>query len=100
MDEWTPATKDEVLRAVRAETSEYDIGPWQHMLIDPSKRGVERFGSVEDAFVVARGPDRVVYYDDIEDEFGTATETEKILIDYRSYGPLLVALKELSLIHI
>lgn len=83
-----------MLRAVQADASEYDIDCWRHMLIDPIKRSIIRFGSIEDAFVVARGSDRVVFYDDIEEDFGTATEAEKMLTDINSYGRLAVALKE------
>ena len=94
VSEWTPATKDEVQRWVQSDADEYDIGPWRHMLIDPIKRGIKRFGSVEDVFVVARGPNRVVFFEDIEDLFATATEVGQMLEDCHYYGPLIVALKE------
>ena len=83
-----------MLRAVQTEAIEYDISPWQHMLVDPFKRCIERFGRVEDAFVVARGSDRVVYYNDVEDVFGTAKEAGTMLIDCGDYGPLILALRE------
>ncbi|MFT3883568.1 MAG: hypothetical protein QM703_28450 [Gemmatales bacterium] len=64
------------------------------MLVTPYARSIDRFGGVETAFVVAKGAGRVVYYDDIEDVFGTAVEKGERLLECALYGPLILALKE------
>jgi len=49
---------------------------------------------MEQAFVVARMPARVVFFDDVEDVFGTATESDGKLVDCAFYGDLRLALRE------
>ncbi|WP_447931524.1 hypothetical protein [Sphingopyxis fribergensis] len=94
MSEWTPAAKDEVERAIAHEMEESDISNWRHMLVEPFECTIERFGGVEVAFVVAIGPERVVYFDDVEEDFGTAKVVAGRLEGAAAYGPLIVALRE------
>ena len=97
MSSWIPATKVEVERAVDNEATKVDPLYWRqfsHLLVEPYARSIERFGAVETAFVVAKGVGRVVYYDDIEDDFGTAVEVGEKLVDCVAYGALILALKE------
>ena len=97
MSDWTPATKEGVERAIELERAGSDPFHWggrAHMLFDPYPCTIERFGRVEQAFVVAKGPRRVVYFDDVEENFGTAHELDGQLVDCSIYGPLILALKE------
>ena len=97
MSDWTPATKEEVERAVAAEKDACDPSYWgerANMLIEPYPCTIDRFGGVEQAFVVARTPQRVVYFDDVEEDFGTAQEVDGRLVNCASNGPLVLALKE------
>jgi len=99
MGEWTPATKEEVKRAVRLEQEATDAACWQeraHMLVHPYPCTIERFGGVEPAFVVAKAAGRVVYFDDVEGIFGTATDVDGRLVDAAHYSSLAAALKEAS----
>ena len=94
MSKWVSATKSEAQHAVAREIDDFDITNWRYMLVDPHERAIERFGGAEAAFVVARGAERVVYFDDVEEEFGTAKDVAGRLTDAASYGPLVLALKE------
>jgi len=97
MSEWQPATADDVIRAVDREREQSDPAIWASrasILVSPYPSSIERFGAFERAFVVARSGTRVVFYDDIEDDFGTADEAEGKLVRCASYGPLIVALGE------
>ena len=97
MRNWTPATQEEVEQAVAAEREETDpicFEKFANMLVTPYRRTIHRFGRDEQVFVVARAPQRVVYFDDIEEDFATAREVDGQLVDSRSYGPLVLALEE------
>lgn len=97
MSDWSPATKEEVERAIEREADRIDPGSWQqfaHMLVDPYPLSIERFGQIERAYVVAKAAQRVVYFDDIEDDFGTAADVDGRLTDPASYGALVLALKQ------
>ncbi|MGC6330980.1 hypothetical protein [Rhizorhabdus sp. FW153] len=96
MNDWSPATKDDVLRAIADVAA--DTGPdwvrYEERLIDPYPSTIERFGRRECAFVVARTATRVVFFDDIEETFGTATEEAGKLIYRADFGDLRLAIKE------
>lgn len=95
MDTWKPATKEQVLQIVEDEAAEDDISQWKYLLVEPYRCDIERFGGLEDAFVVAKTAKRVVYFDDVEEIFGTANEVDgklEVLHDYG--GPLIIALME------
>jgi hypothetical protein len=65
-------------------------------LIDPQPATIERFGELERAFIVARIGDHVVFFDDIEEDFGTAIESGGMLSNPAAYGSIAVALRELE----
>ena len=97
MHDWRPATKEEVERAVASDGEDsdpLDFAEHANMLVDPYPCKIHRFGGVEQVFVVARAPQRVVFFDDIEEDFATARQIDGQLFDCVSYGPLVVALKE------
>lgn len=102
MDTWRPATKEEVQDSLKWEQRLTDAEVWERWadkLVEPYAVTIFRFGKVEGAFVVARLPERVVYFDDIEEEFCTATEVDGRLVDDCAYGNggLIEAIEKASL---
>lgn len=93
MASWKPATKEDVLQAIANEAADQNLSPWDELLVEPYECTIERFGKPERAFVVAKTPRRVVYFDDVEDEFATAAEMDGKLLDATLFGPLIFALK-------
>ncbi len=97
MSGWTPATKSIVARAIDEIATHAGAEIWSHyspLMVDPYQSKIERFGEVEDVFVVAKLPCRVVFFEDIEEEFGTASEIDGKLVDCLFYGDLRLALTE------
>jgi hypothetical protein len=97
MSNWTPATADEVRQEIEAERLQSEPSIWatrSSFLVDLYSCAIERFGNVEEAFVVARCGNRVVFFDDVEEIFGTADEVSGRLENCASYGPLFLALGE------
>lgn len=96
MTKWTPANKRAVERAVAGDQTECSASVWEeraYMLIDPYPCTMNRFGNVETAYVVAKAARRVVYFEDVEEIFGTAREIDGRLVEVADYGPLILALK-------
>ena len=97
MSDWQAATAEDVRRAIDQERKQVDPALWASLaslLVEPYPSTVERFGLTECAFVVAKSGSRVVFFDDIEEDFGTADEVSGSLANCASYGPLFLALKE------
>lgn len=95
MSDWEPATVEEVRRIIGEERKQVNSALWASrasILVEPYPSTVERFGAFERAYVVARSGSRVVFFDDVEDIFGTADEVGGQLTNCDSYGPLIVAL--------
>ena len=97
--EWKSATKQEALTAI--DTSWVGIDPalrarLSAYLIDPQPASVERFGKVENAFIVARIGEHVVFFDDVEEDFGTALEADGMLSEVAALGNIALALRELE----
>lgn len=65
-------------------------------VVDPYKSKLKRLKNSELVFVVARGRLHVVFFDDVEDEFATASESEGCLTDIAYLGELAFALEELD----
>ena len=65
-------------------------------IVDPQAASLQRVGKVERALIVARIGNHVVFYDDIEDDFGTAVEVAGKLTNVASYGNIALALTELE----
>jgi hypothetical protein len=96
---WEPATKTEVLAALDADWIDTDPSLKHRLsvyLIEPELAEIERFGQTEGAFVVARFGRWVVYFDDVEEIFGTAELHRGRLLNPASYGHVAVALRELE----
>jgi hypothetical protein len=99
MSEWKPAAKCDVERAVAAEQDAFDASDFAtlaKMLVDPTPCDILRFGKTEQVFVVAKAGQRVVYFDDVEDDFATASVVDGVLVDSASYGPLVSALRQIK----
>lgn len=93
--DWIPISKPELERYLLKERD--CLYPERRALldryaVDPCSVIVERFGRDDEVFVVARAADHVVFFDDIEDEFGTATEAGGRLIDPAIYGPIALTI--------
>ncbi len=96
---WVSASKQDVQNAVEADWIGIDSDIKMQLsryLVDPQPATIERFGEKERAFVVARIGDHVVFFDDIEQDFGTAIEFEGMLSNPAAYGNIAVALRELE----
>lgn len=97
MKQWPPATIEDVRSAI-AEVADHagpNIWPrYAQKLIEPYIASIERFGEEEQVFVVAKLPTRVVYYEDIEEVFGTATEIDGRLVDCANYSDLRLCIME------
>lgn len=63
--------------------------------MEPSPALLMRFGKEENAFIVARGARFVVFFDDVEEEFGIAEEVDGRLSGVSFCGDLMFALQEL-----
>ena len=97
MQPWTPATKEEVEAEIARVAVHAGPEAWARFsghLIDPHPAAIDRLGQTEQVFVVARLPRRVVFFDDVEEIFGTAAEVDGRLVDLAMYGDLRLALKE------
>jgi hypothetical protein len=96
--EWMPATREDVQEALRRDWTRADpllqskLGRY---LVESSPALLMRFGREEHVFIVARGARFVVFFDDVEDEFGIAEEVDGHLSDISFCGELMFALQEI-----
>jgi hypothetical protein len=102
MEKWVPATKADVLEQIEDEKRTTPPSVWAelaHMLCEPYATTIFRFGETEVAFVVGKSRSRVVYLDDVEYIFCTATEIDGRLVDDQAWdnGSLSVALRQAAL---
>jgi hypothetical protein len=70
--EWHPATVDEVKKIVRddlAECDEQQIVAFKKYAVEPYAAPILRYGRMENAVVVARRGDEVIYWEDVEEGF-------------------------------
>lgn len=97
--DWAPANKQEVLTALEEDWVGIDPAVRVRLssyLVDPRPASIERFGKTEQAFVVAQIKRHVVFFDDIEGDFGTAEEEGGKLSNTAAYGNIALALRELE----
>ncbi|WP_430416376.1 hypothetical protein [Parasphingorhabdus sp.] len=98
---WQPATKAEVQAEIEKGWDEIDpkvCSDFEQYLVDPQPCLIDRFEKRETAYIVARGKHYVVFFDDIEETFGTAQEIDGLLVRPADFEVLGAALREL--IHI
>jgi len=70
--EWHPATVDEVKKIVQddlAECDEEQILAYKKYAVEPYVAPILRYGQTENAVVVARRGDEVIYWEDVEEGF-------------------------------
>jgi hypothetical protein len=97
--EWTPATKQEVSEAIEADWIGVDPALRARLatyLVEPQSASIERFGRMENAYIVARLNEHVVFFDDIEEDFGTAKEAGGLLSEVAACGNIALAIGELK----
>ena len=95
---WIPATEEEVRGEVHEGWIAIDAAlrsELGHYLVDLSPASLKRSGEEENVFIVARGAGCVVFFDDVEDEFGIAKEIDGRLSDISFCGELVFALQAL-----
>lgn len=71
-DPWEPISMEELLALMKAQSSECpadQLERFQAFRLEPYKVGIERFGTIEQVYVVARKGDEVVWFDDVEEGF-------------------------------
>lgn len=96
---WAPATKEEVLACIDREWVGIDPAlrtALEGYFVEPYLVSWDRYGEVMRAFVVARIGKLVVFFDDIEEDFGTAKEVDGCLLQAAFYGGIVLALRELQ----
>jgi len=70
--EWHPATVDEVKKIVQddlAECDEEQTLAYKEYAVEPYVAPILRYGQIENAVVVARRGDEVIYWEDVEEGF-------------------------------
>jgi hypothetical protein len=73
---WRPITAaklESLLVQELQSCSPEDVALFAKIRIEPRKIGFERGGRIESVFVVAEIGERVLFYDDVEEEFEVAT---------------------------
>ena len=96
---WTPASKEECLAEIERQWVGIRLDVKERLsryLVEPRPALLERFGETENAFVVGQLGIRVVYFDDVEDTFGIAGESDGKLLDPVSFDNIALALRELE----
>jgi hypothetical protein len=95
--EWVPVSKEkfeailaEELETLRPEVmrlyEQYAIQPFQQPCVREKNSETER------VFVVAKKEERLLYYDDVEEDFGVAIpDGDGVLRNWGNYGPLVRA---------
>jgi hypothetical protein len=93
--EWVPISKEqfesilkEEIDALRPEVKHlyglYAVTPFGQPCLREQQSGNER------VFVVAKNDNRLLYYDDVEEDFGVATpDKDGVLRNWGNYGPLV-----------
>ena len=103
MDDWTPITETELL--LRLEEEEREMSSAERQNFDAWKvavgtRGkVAQFNSdaVEIVFIVARNGGKVVFFDDVEDEFAAGNINDfGVITNAGLFGELRWALRSLA----
>jgi len=75
MDEWKPATIEEVNQIVARDLERCDaeqLAVFEKYRVTPFLASIERYGRADSVVVVARNHDRVIYYEDVEEGFNVA----------------------------
>lgn len=102
MDDWTPISRAAfetlLLEEIAAfEATDNELWSKYKVAVRSAPIVRSRECGAEQVFVVAAIEDRVLFFDDVEEEFGVARLPEKgPLEDYGTYGELRFALRGLA----
>ena len=72
MNDWKPITRqelDDLIAEQLAECSPEQAACFRKHRVEPHHAPLERYGKLEQVFVVAQRDDVVIYYEDVEDGF-------------------------------
>jgi hypothetical protein len=75
MEEWRPATVDEVNKIVARDLKTCDaeqLAAFKTYQVEAFSAPIMRYGKMESVVVVARNRDQVIYYEDVEDGFSVS----------------------------
>jgi hypothetical protein len=75
MDDWRPATIEEVSEIVARDLKDCDVeqlAAFDKYRVEPFPAPIVRYGQTESVVVVARNGDQVIYYEDVEDGFNVS----------------------------
>jgi hypothetical protein len=75
MNDWQPATIEEVSQIVARDLKDCDAGQlavFDKYRVEPFSAPIVRYGQTESVVVVARNGDQVIYYEDVEDGFNVS----------------------------
>ena len=75
MNDWQPATVDEVNEIVASDLKACDseqLAAFKRFRVEPFVAPIMRYGKMESVVVVARNGDQVIYYEDVEDGFNVS----------------------------
>lgn len=102
MNNWTPISRVAFDALLAEEISAFEATDhelWSRFQVGVRSASIvrSRESGVEQVFVVAAIGDRVLFFDDVEDEFGVARlSPNETLEDYGTYGELRFALRSLA----
>lgn len=75
MDDWRPATVDEVNDIVARDLDACDaqqLAAFKKYRVEPFSAPIMRYGTLETVVVVAQNGDQVIYWEDVEDGFNVS----------------------------
>ena len=75
MDDWKPATIEEVNQIVVRDLNQCDaeqLAVFEKYRVAPFSAPIERYGDAGSVVVVARNGDQVIYYEDVEEGFNVS----------------------------
>jgi hypothetical protein len=75
MEEWQPATVEEVKKIVHEDLRECDakqVAAFNRYAVEPYVAPIVRHGKVESVVVIARRENEVIYWEDVEDGFNVS----------------------------
>jgi hypothetical protein len=98
MGTWTPITADRLARLVEVDLLDCDEALrslFSKYRVDPYHAPIDRLGSEELVFVIAKKGNEVMYYEDVEEGFNISpiSADGKILEHWCNQDPLKWALK-------
>jgi hypothetical protein len=98
---WSPVSKETFECILREEMAsltpdatkayeKYSVATYEQRCVRSVNSGIER------VFVVARNENRLLFFDDVEEEFGIGVPDDAILRDLGTFGPLVAAFSRLT----